>query len=560
MQTFRVNGFHFFLDFPQGAGRGEEPLTYFGNHFYPYAGGDAFTSYSNSGSYCSTKGYGVLVDASQYTTVQFVTTQDKNKVDVSEFMPTEVIVKMIRDYNRGAEEVGVGAKVERFGLVLFGRDGDGDGSGGEDLLAAVGRELGRLGARGRAGVDAPGATGAGAAGPDDPDVDSGLDFRLPDWTQRGAIIGLEGGTQAVDEKLEKIYQAGVPVSGVWFQDWSGMVSTAFGDRVDWNWRLNHTWYPNFTDFHRKWRARGVRILTYLNPNLRTEDLPFNAIAPPPNRDSAARRERIATPDDVRKSSLPSMYNQAKDLGFLVALTTNTSTPFVFPSATDDFRFGQLDLSRYEVREWYAYAIVVCNVMLFRHDKYCPNLENGQEPLVWGWMSDFGEYLPVAWASQTVAAASGEEDFSPDDSPLADGADSAVRLRKMAFSLGEHNRYPLQWNRVIAMAVKYVSAKMAENERSASTGKTARADGAPAPPGVLTAPDNKNNSSWSISSEIFPFFRAASLLSPTSLNSFWMGDQMTSFDACDGLQSAAIGALMSTFSGWRNHHTDVGGML
>ena len=201
MQTFRVNGFHFFLDFPQGAGRGEEPLTYFGNHFYPYAGGDAFTSYSNSGSYCSTKGYGVLVDASQYTTVQFVTTQDKNKVDVSEFMPTEVIVKMIRDYNRGAEEVGVGAKVERFGLVLFGRDGDGDGSGGEDLLAAVGRELGRLGARGRAGVDAPGATGAGAAGPDDPDVDSGLDFRLPDWTQRGAIIGLEGGTQAVDEKL-----------------------------------------------------------------------------------------------------------------------------------------------------------------------------------------------------------------------------------------------------------------------------------------------------------------------------------------------------------------------
>lgn len=47
---------------------------------------------------------------------------------------------------------------------------------------------------------------------------------LPQWTQKGAIIGLEGGTQEVLQKLESIQQVhkgniSVPISGVWLQDW-----------------------------------------------------------------------------------------------------------------------------------------------------------------------------------------------------------------------------------------------------------------------------------------------------------------------------------------------------
>ena len=47
---------------------------------------------------------------------------------------------------------------------------------------------------------------------------------LPQWTQQGAIIGLEGGTQDVLNKLESIQQVkrgniSVPISGVWLQDW-----------------------------------------------------------------------------------------------------------------------------------------------------------------------------------------------------------------------------------------------------------------------------------------------------------------------------------------------------
>lgn len=40
--------------------------------------------------------------------------------------------------------------------------------------------------------------------------------------------------------------------------------------------------------------------------------------------------------------------------------------------------------------------------------------------------------------------------------------------------------------------------------------------------------------------------------------FWLGDQLTSWDACDGLQSAAIGAMSGGMSGWTMTGTDLGG--
>lgn len=136
------------------------------------------------------------------------------------------------------------------------------------------------------------------------------------------------------------------------------------------------------------------------------------------------------------------------------------------------------------------------------------------------MSDFGEYSPVG--------------------AFTHGEGSGLR-----FDSAQHNLYPLHWSRVIATAVKYVW-----NLKKNAPKKSADEDH------VGGGSDEK----WSTSSEIFPFFRAASLSSPASLNSFWMGDQNTTFGACDGLQSAAIGALMSTFSGWRNQHSDVGGYV
>lgn len=40
--------------------------------------------------------------------------------------------------------------------------------------------------------------------------------------------------------------------------------------------------------------------------------------------------------------------------------------------------------------------------------------------------------------------------------------------------------------------------------------------------------------------------------------FWHGDQLTSSDACDGMQSAAIAAMAAGYSGWAVTHHDIGG--
>lgn len=39
--------------------------------------------------------------------------------------------------------------------------------------------------------------------------------------------------------------------------------------------------------------------------------------------------------------------------------------------------------------------------------------------------------------------------------------------------------------------------------------------------------------------------------------FWLGDQLTSYDACDGIHSALIGSMSGGLSGWTVNHADIG---
>jgi hypothetical protein len=58
---------------------------------------------------------------------------------------------------------------------------------------------------------------------------------LPSWILRGAVIGLEGGTDQVTEILKTLRDHDVDVSALWLQDWSGVNVDTFGERVEWNW-------------------------------------------------------------------------------------------------------------------------------------------------------------------------------------------------------------------------------------------------------------------------------------------------------------------------------------
>ena len=66
---------------------------------------------------------------------------------------------------------------------------------------------------------------------------------LPEWSQRGAVVGLEGGQDYVPPLVDRLYANNVPIAGVWLQDWVGLRSSYDGDRLIWNWELNLEWYP-----------------------------------------------------------------------------------------------------------------------------------------------------------------------------------------------------------------------------------------------------------------------------------------------------------------------------
>lgn len=49
--------------------------------------------------------------------------------------------------------------------------------------------------------------------------------KLPDWAHNGAVLGLQGGTETVSKRYEKIREAGAPVAALWLQDWVGQRRT-----------------------------------------------------------------------------------------------------------------------------------------------------------------------------------------------------------------------------------------------------------------------------------------------------------------------------------------------
>ncbi len=164
---------------------------------------------------------------------------------------------------------------------------------------------------------------------------------MPDWSYDGVILGIQGGTEVCQAKLEKARAAGVPVAGIWAQDWEGINMTSFGQRLRWDWVWNKERYPALDEAVLRWKSQGVRFLGYANCY-------------------------------VGKGW--SLCEEAAAKGYLVK-----------DSAGDDYYvdFGEFyagipDLTNPEAFDWFAEAL----------KKNMIDLGLG------GWMADFGEYLPT----------------------------------------------------------------------------------------------------------------------------------------------------------------------
>eukprot|EP00929_Paragymnodinium_shiwhaense_P101511 TRINITY_DN64659_c0_g1_i1.p1 TRINITY_DN64659_c0_g1~~TRINITY_DN64659_c0_g1_i1.p1 ORF type:complete len:810 (+),score=161.31 TRINITY_DN64659_c0_g1_i1:75-2504(+) len=375
----------------QGIGRGLEPVTTaLDTVAYP-CGGDTYTTYSHVPVLMSTAGYGVVIENSQLITADF-TDKDVARVTVSF------------------------EAHEKQNYVMSGHILAGAG-GVRSLIPKLSGITGRM--------SSP-----------------------PSWVLDGLVIGDEGGATKVTAHIDELVASGVPVVGVWIQDWSGFLSTRNGRVVWWNWQLDEANYPKYW-FH-EMAARGIKVLTYVNPFLAS-----------------------SASEDGRP---PQLFEEASKHGYLVQDVEGK--PLVEQCAFADFKFGTIDLFNPEAYKWWT-DILRCNVMMA--------CDGGGEPLVHGWMNDYGEYFPM---------------------------NAKVVMNTDLAASDVHN----QFSRFSAAAAREASAAFPE---------------------------------------VAFFSRSGDLHSPAEARLFWLGDQLSTFDACDGLQSAVIAAMSGGLSGWTLNHADVG---
>lgn len=171
---------------------------------------------------------------------------------------------------------------------------------------------------------------------------------LAQWTQDGAILGLQGGTETVREHVANLTDAGADVAAVWLQDWTGQRTTSFGDRLWWTWQLDRDRYPGWETLVSDLAEQGIRTTTYVNPFL-------------------------TDVTDKPGSPIRNLWAEARDAGYLVKTTSGAS----YLLDQGGFSASLVDLTDPQAQQWFAQVIA---------DEV---LADGVD----GFMADFAEGLP-----------------------------------------------------------------------------------------------------------------------------------------------------------------------
>ncbi|KAG7377623.1 hypothetical protein PHYBOEH_000753 [Phytophthora boehmeriae] len=221
---------------------------------------------------------------------------------------------------------------------------------------------------------------------------TGKQPKLPDWSNDGAILGIQGGQEFVEGVIQDALNSSVPLVGVWLQDWSGtrLQAGSYGipvSRLWWNWEPDSTLYPSWAEWVPQIRADyDVRTLSYVNTflaNVSAKSTGFNI----------------------------SFYDIARSEGrFVTNSTAGDDSVWTITSGVG-IDAGILDLSKQSTIDWFK--------TLVKEQYYSVPIS--------GMMQDFGEYLAV------------------DDSvSLSQGA---VNPRQF------HNAYPTVWSALLREVVE-----------------------------------------------------------------------------------------------------------
>ncbi|OIW15479.1 hypothetical protein TanjilG_32883 [Lupinus angustifolius] len=170
---------------------------------------------------------------------------------------------------------------------------------------------------------------------------------LPEWIISGAIVGMQGGTDAVRRIWDELRTYDVPVSAFWLQDWVGQRKTLIGSQLWWNWEVDEQRYLGWKELIKDLRTQNIKVMTYCNPCL--------------------------APADEKPNTKRNLFEEAKQLDILVK--DSKGNPYMVPNTA--FDVGMLDLTHPKTANWFKQILLEM-------------VEDG----VRGWMADFGEGLPV----------------------------------------------------------------------------------------------------------------------------------------------------------------------
>ena len=171
---------------------------------------------------------------------------------------------------------------------------------------------------------------------------------LSDSVQRGAILGLQGGTDKVRQVVADMQAAGTKVDAVWLQDWVGKRVTSFGQQLWWTWQLNTAWYPGWDQMVADFKAQDIDVLTYVNPF-------------------------VINQDEVDGVPIRNLYKEAEQKGFLVKNQVGDT----YVVETIGFPTALVDLTNPAARDWFATVIAQQVIGVGAT----------------GFMADFAEYTP-----------------------------------------------------------------------------------------------------------------------------------------------------------------------
>lgn len=170
---------------------------------------------------------------------------------------------------------------------------------------------------------------------------------LPEWIISSAVVGMQGGTDTVQQVWEKLQAYDVPISAFWLQDWVGQRETLIGSQLWWNWEVDRTRYWGWRQLVKDLHARHIKVMTYCNPCL--------------------------APVDEKPNRSRNLFEEAKKLNILVK--DKNGEPYMVPNTALDV--GMLDLTHPDTASWFKQI-----------------LQEMVNDGVRGWMADFGEGLPL----------------------------------------------------------------------------------------------------------------------------------------------------------------------